>query len=578
MSTGVNTQESLLEHAPDSELVGRLTLRDQRALVELYRRHARRLYPLIRRIVTNEGLAEEILQDVFVRLWTRASLYRAEEGQLLAWLITMARNLALDALRKDSRWRGQLEFEESLHEGSPAERLEPDVDTTLSVRHALSTLPDDQRRAVELAYFAGMTHAELAAHLNQPLGTVKSRLQAGARQAARRPWAGPSGEDGAMIQPCHHFDAEWDLLVLGTLGAERSAEMRAHAAGGCARCQERLRAALRLMESIGAALEPADPPAHVEARLQQRLRALEADPGSSRGAPPRRPAGARDLIVRLAAVAALVACGVLLWRDLGQRREIAALRARAERGPAAAPPEAPRPTASQPEAKAPPAPTVSAEAAREWALERSRLQASIAEANTSRTRAETEAARWRDELARLRSAASSAPAVPDGPPPPVTDPRLRGDELREEVARLAAEVRRLEAQGGRETSRARAYASALQLALDAGSRRAALRAVDRAAGGATASALLASDGRLILTTRDLPPLGSDKCYQLWIIRRDTPAVVSGGVLNDVSSGQVVHIARVDGRPDLVTGFAITDEPAGGSESSRGRKLLFGAVQ
>jgi RNA polymerase sigma-70 factor (ECF subfamily) len=173
----VDTLDGVLEHAPDSELMARLTVRDQRALVELYRRHARRLYPLIRRIVTNEGLAEEILQDVFVRLWTRASLYRAEEGHLLAWLITMARNLALDALRKDARWRGKLEFEEALHETTEAHRLEPDVDTTLSVRHALSTLPDDQRRAVELAYFAGLTHAELAVHLNQPLGTVKSRLR-----------------------------------------------------------------------------------------------------------------------------------------------------------------------------------------------------------------------------------------------------------------------------------------------------------------------------------------------------------------------------------------------------------------
>lgn len=177
VSADVDTQEGVLERAPDSELMARLTVRDQRALVELYRRHARRLYPLIRRIVTSEGLAEEILQDVFVRLWTRAALYRAEEGHLLAWLITMARNLALDALRKDSRWRGQLEFEEALHDATPADHPAPDVDTTLSVRHALDTLPDDQRRAVELAYFAGMTHAELAAHLNQPLGTVKSRLR-----------------------------------------------------------------------------------------------------------------------------------------------------------------------------------------------------------------------------------------------------------------------------------------------------------------------------------------------------------------------------------------------------------------
>ena len=173
----VSTSDGVLARASDSELMSRVTARDQRALVELYGRHARRLLPLIRRIVTNESLAEEILQDVFVRLWTRAALYRADDGQLLAWLVVMARNLALDALRKDNRWRTQLEFEESLHAAAPAAHPTADVDTTLSVRHALSTLPDDQRRTVELAYFSGMTHAELAAHLNQPLGTVKSRLR-----------------------------------------------------------------------------------------------------------------------------------------------------------------------------------------------------------------------------------------------------------------------------------------------------------------------------------------------------------------------------------------------------------------
>lgn len=177
MSADVERPDGVLGRAADSELMARLTRRDQEALVELYRRHSSRVYPLVRRIVTSEGLAEEIVQDVFVRLWTRAALYRADEGQLLSWLMTMARNLALDALRKDSRWRGQLEFEESLHAGSGADDRPLDVDTTLSVRNALSTLPDDQRRAVELAYFAGMTHAELALHLNQPLGTVKSRLR-----------------------------------------------------------------------------------------------------------------------------------------------------------------------------------------------------------------------------------------------------------------------------------------------------------------------------------------------------------------------------------------------------------------
>ena len=396
-----------------------------------------------------------------------------------------------------------------------------------------------------------------------------------------------------MIEPCHQFDDEWELLVLGTLDDGRSAEMRAHAAGGCGRCQGRLQSAIGLVGSIGAALEPVDPPGYVEARLQQRLRALEAGTPAAGGVSSWRPATPRDLIVRLAAVAALLACAVLAWQNAGQRRELESLRARVERLPAVVPsparPAAPVATVPQPTlpqaTPAEPAPAAPGsadgdDADRAWAIERSRLAGALAQADAARTRAETEAARWRDELTRLEQRlASTAPAGPAAPnaPPPSVNPPSRIDPPREDVARLAADVRRLEAQAQRETGRARAYANALQVALDPGSRRVALKGIDRAAGSATASALLASDGRLILTTKDLPPLGSDKCYQLWIIRRDNPAVVSGGVLNDVASGQVVHLARVEGRPDLVTGFAITDEPAGGSESSRGRKLLFGAM-
>lgn len=381
-----------------------------------------------------------------------------------------------------------------------------------------------------------------------------------------------------MIEPCHQFEGEWELLALGALEAGRGAEMRAHAAGGCARCQDRLGAALGLVGSIGAALEPMNPPAHVEARLQQRLRALEAGTTVSRGAPAWRSAGPSDRLIRPAAVAALVACAVLAWRVVDQRREIAALRARVEQAAAVVPREAPRP-ASPPQAlPAPSTPAASTEAARAWAIERSRLAAALAQAEAARASAVTEAARGREELARLEQRlASVAREVPNGTPP-ATVPPVRVDDRTEEVGRLANDVRRLEAQATREAARARSYANALQVALDPGSRRVALTAVDRSAGRATASALLASDGRLVLTTADLPPLGSDKCYQLWIIRRDNPAVVSGGVLADASAGAVVHVARVEGRADAVTGFAITDEPAGGSASSRGRKLLFGAFR
>lgn len=164
------------DRATDTDLVGRLALGEQPALVELYRRYGRRLYPLIRRIVVDESLAEEVLQDVFVRLWTRPGQYRPDGGQLLAWLMTVARNLALDAVRREKKWRAHADLDDHVHQVTAA-GPGVDADMARAVRRALAALPDDQQRTVELAYFEGLTHAELAARLGEPLGTVKSRLR-----------------------------------------------------------------------------------------------------------------------------------------------------------------------------------------------------------------------------------------------------------------------------------------------------------------------------------------------------------------------------------------------------------------
>jgi RNA polymerase sigma-70 factor (ECF subfamily) len=172
----VNGPEPAGGLATDADLVARLALGEQPALVELYRRHGRRVYPLIRRIVIDESLADEVLQDVFVRLWTRPEQYRPEAGQLLAWLMTVARNLALDALRREKKWRAHADLDDHVHHLT-ADAPGVDADVAAAVRHAMAMLPADQQRTVELAYFEGLTHAELAARLGEPLGTVKSRLR-----------------------------------------------------------------------------------------------------------------------------------------------------------------------------------------------------------------------------------------------------------------------------------------------------------------------------------------------------------------------------------------------------------------
>lgn len=167
------TQGGEREGAADSELVRRLSIRDQEALVELYRRYGRRVYPLILRIVRSQSVADEVVQDVFLRLWTRPERYSPEAGSLLAWLLTVGRNLALDALRREHRWRRDLDLDDEVRWAA----VDCATDVSLVVQDGLAALPEDQRTAIELAYFSGMTHAEMAAHLEEPLGTVKSRLR-----------------------------------------------------------------------------------------------------------------------------------------------------------------------------------------------------------------------------------------------------------------------------------------------------------------------------------------------------------------------------------------------------------------
>jgi hypothetical protein len=149
--------------------------------------------------------------------------------------------------------------------------------------------------------------------------------------------------------------------------------------------------------------------------------------------------------------------------------------------------------------------------------------------------------------------------------------------LQAEVTRLAADVARLDAELQRQTATGRRYAVALQTAIEPRATRLALRPVDPAAGRAVATATVTADGRLVVVARDLPALPPDKCYQLWVIRRDSPLIASAGVVEVTSRGEILHAVRVGTSGGPITGVALTDEPIGGSMESRGRKLLFGST-
>jgi len=157
--------------------------RKQGALERLYDRYGRPVYSLVLRMTGQTATAEEIVQDVFFQLWRNAHLYEATRGPLEPWLFTLARNRALDQLRM--KMEKQRRREDSLDPGPEIPVIlnpEQMVDSRRRaerVRALITSLPEKHRRAIELAFFEGMTHSEIAAALAEPLGTVKGWIRSG---------------------------------------------------------------------------------------------------------------------------------------------------------------------------------------------------------------------------------------------------------------------------------------------------------------------------------------------------------------------------------------------------------------
>ena len=176
----------------DIVLLDRIIARDQSAVADLYDRHSRLLFSLILRILHDRGEAEEVLQEVFLSVWTKADTYDTTLGCPAAWLVRIARNRGIDRLRANSVRTRTLEAVQPQPGGSglriveEAQGADDDPETSAArseqrggVLRALDTLPAEQRELIEHAYFLGLTHSELAARFGLPLGTVKSRVRAG---------------------------------------------------------------------------------------------------------------------------------------------------------------------------------------------------------------------------------------------------------------------------------------------------------------------------------------------------------------------------------------------------------------
>jgi RNA polymerase sigma-70 factor, ECF subfamily len=162
-------------------LVQSIAAGDQLALHALYERAHRPVFTLIMRITANRETAEELTIDVFHDVWRRASRYDAANGTVLGWIMNQARSRAIDRLRFESRKkRGHGGDTQPLAEVAPDPRDVLELrEQGESLRTALEALTSGERQAIETTFFAGLTHAEAAARLNQPLGTLKTRIRSG---------------------------------------------------------------------------------------------------------------------------------------------------------------------------------------------------------------------------------------------------------------------------------------------------------------------------------------------------------------------------------------------------------------
>ncbi|MFT5465565.1 MAG: RNA polymerase sigma-70 factor (ECF subfamily) [Verrucomicrobiales bacterium] len=172
--------------SPDADLMIRIANRDARSFETLQSSLAGPVFSTAYRVLNNTTEAEEVAQDVFVQIWAKATTYEPRKGKPITWATTMARNRAIDRFRANRRrFRLRDDFKTELDATAPIRRR-PDAsenarksDDARVVREAVAELTPDQREAIELVYFAGLTQREAATRLKQPLGTVKARIRRG---------------------------------------------------------------------------------------------------------------------------------------------------------------------------------------------------------------------------------------------------------------------------------------------------------------------------------------------------------------------------------------------------------------
>ncbi len=173
-----------LRDASDAVVVIAISRYDQRALAEAYRRHAGSVFALAQRLLRERPLAEEIVQEVFLRLWNRPEAFDPARGSLRSYLLAQCHGRAVDLLRSETsrRQREERDARRTAEAGYDVEHQVVDLAVAERVRGALDGLQQIERQAIELAYLGGHTYREVAAMLDEPEGTVKSRIRSGLRK------------------------------------------------------------------------------------------------------------------------------------------------------------------------------------------------------------------------------------------------------------------------------------------------------------------------------------------------------------------------------------------------------------
>jgi RNA polymerase sigma-70 factor (ECF subfamily) len=169
-----------LAHFTDEALLSLVAASDDQALAELYDRFGGVAYGLALRILRDESLAQDAVQEAFLAVWRTADRFLAERAKASTWILTLVHRRAVDLVRRQERRRG--EPLESAPEAVASEQVEEQATIRFQrqvVQEALRRLPPEQREALELGYYAGLTQSELAERLGQPLGTIKSRMFTG---------------------------------------------------------------------------------------------------------------------------------------------------------------------------------------------------------------------------------------------------------------------------------------------------------------------------------------------------------------------------------------------------------------